>query len=131
MSRRFDPSSPSPSPTTDSSEILVVMTTFPDEGSALACAERLVEEKLVACAQVGEERLRSFYVWQGELRSEREISVLLKTSTARWDDVQERLTDLHPYDVPELIALDARASQSYGAWLHRGCARSTDDPTST
>jgi periplasmic divalent cation tolerance protein len=107
---------------TDSAEVLVVLTTFPDESSAARCAEQLVQEGIVACAQVTETPVRSFYQWGGEMRCERESVVVLKTSARRWPELQARLTDLHPYDVPELIAIDARASQAYGAWLHRGCS---------
>ncbi len=111
---------------TDSSEVLVVFTTFPEETAAAECVERLVEERLVACGQIASTGIRSFYRWEGELRREEEVLVLLKTSIARWELLQSRLIDLHPYDVPEIVAVDARASQAYGAWLHRACSPQPD-----
>jgi periplasmic divalent cation tolerance protein len=107
---------------TDSSELIVILTSFPDETSAMRCAQTLVEERLVACAQVAEAPIRSIYHWEGQVRQERETLVTLKTSVARWPRIKTRLTDLHPYDVPELVALQASATQAYGAWLHRGCS---------
>ncbi len=81
-----------------------VSTTLPDEPAAQAIAERLVEEHLAACAQVGGP-VSSIYRWRGEVERAREWYCHLKTSTARLPALQQRLRELHPYEVPEIIAV--------------------------
>ncbi len=101
----------------DPSDPLVVMTTLPDPTQAQALAKVLVEEGLVACAQILP-GMQSLYRWQGKLHQDAECLVLLKTLVGRFGALEERLGALHPYSVPELIGLPAvRWSQAYGAWV--------------
>ena len=108
---------------TDTHEVLLVQTTFPADRAdeCLHAMRTLVEERLVGCAQVLATEIHSVFRWEGEQQQEQEILVLLKTCEARWEALQERLVELHPYEVPEMVACPARASQAYGAWLHRQC----------
>lgn len=106
---------------TDTLDVLVILSTFSDRDSALGVARQLVDEKLVACAQLVTAPIHSVYSWEGEVRGDDEVLLVLKSTEGRWPALQERLIDLHPYDVPEIVAMPARASQSYGAWLFRMC----------
>lgn len=112
---------------TDTFELLVVYSTFADADDARRVAGALVEERIVACAQVMGSPVHSLYRWEGEVRGEDEVLLVMKTTEARWPELQHRLVDLHPYDVPEIVATPARASQSYGAWLYRMCEPREDD----
>ncbi len=98
------------------SELIVIMTTFPDLNLANDVARILVEEKLAACVQVLPS-MNSTYIWDGKLCQESEHLVLIKTLTSNYESLAARLTVLHPYEVPEIIALPAIAvEQNYLLW---------------
>jgi len=95
---------------------LEVHVTVPDQ-DADRLATTLVEERLVACAQVLH-GLRSIYVWEGEIESAAEALLLLKTRDDLFETLVARVTELHPYDVPEVIAVPiTRLSPAYAGWL--------------
>lgn len=84
--------------------ILLCLCTCPDAASAQKLAETLVGERLAACVN----RLPgvlSTYRWQGEVATEEEELLLIKTTTDRYGALEARLPELHPYELPELIAL--------------------------
>lgn len=102
-------------------EILVVLSTFPDESTAVAAGRALVEESLAACAQVEAGALRSIYRWKGEIQDDRETLLRLKTTRSQRTHVMERLAALHPYEVPQIVAIEARANAPYARWLRQAC----------
>ncbi len=85
--------------------MLVVHTSCPDAQTAARIAHVLVEERLAACVQVIP-GVTSIYRWQGIVQSSGEVLLLIKTTRACLDALKSRLPALHPYDLPELIALD-------------------------
>ncbi len=96
---------------------LVVLSTLPDLESAEHMATILVEERLAACVNLVP-GLTSIYRWQGTLRREPEYLLLIKTTAARFTQVRERIRALHPYEVPEIIALPIRdGDPAYLNWL--------------
>lgn len=98
------------------SELTVVMTTVPDLNLANDIAKTLVEEKLAACVQVLP-TMTSTYIWDGKLCRESEHLVLIKTIASNYESLAARLISLHPYEVPEIIALPAIAvAQNYLLW---------------
>ena len=98
------------------SELIVVMTTVPDLNLANDIAKTLVEEKLAACVQVMPS-MTSTYIWDGKLCQESEHLVLIKTIASNYESLAARLSSLHPYEVPEIIALPAIAvEQNYLLW---------------
>lgn len=72
--------------------------TFPDEDAARAAARDLLEEGLVACANLS--GIRSLYLWEGEMEDDEEVAAFFKTRAERADEVAERVAGDHPYDVP-------------------------------
>lgn len=101
----------------DASEpIALVLMTAPDPAVAGQVGRALVEEGLAACATVIPS-VTSIYRWEGEVQVEPEAQVLLKTRRALVAELVRRAGELHPYEVPELIALDAEASTAYGRWV--------------
>ena len=103
---------PPPSPAA-----IVVLTTVasPDDATALVAA--LLDERLVACGTCLP-AARSLYRWQGARQEAAEVVILLKTTTERLDALERAFTRLHPYDVPELLALPVAAGAApYLAWL--------------
>lgn len=98
-------------------EALIAFTTFASEADAARIMRVLVEERLAACANLLP-GARSLYRWQGELKDEREVVVLLKTRKQDWTALLSRLHELHPYETPELVAVRiAAAAPKYMAWL--------------
>ncbi|HJZ88668.1 MAG TPA: divalent-cation tolerance protein CutA [Polyangia bacterium] len=85
-------------------ETIVVLCTLPDAAQAAALGRTLVEEKLAACVNLVPS-LRSIYSWQGKLCDEAEVLCLIKTTQARFAALRARICALHPYQVPEVIAL--------------------------
>jgi periplasmic divalent cation tolerance protein len=97
--------------------VIVVFSTFPSEDKAAAVARTLVSEGLCACANLVPP-VRSIYRWQGELCDERETLAIIKTTRERFDALRERLVALHPYEVPEVIALPVEAGHApYLDWV--------------
>lgn len=98
-------------------EALIAFTTFATEEDAARVARVLVEERLVACANLLP-GARSIYRWESRVADEREVVVLLKTRKQDWTALLSRLHELHPYDTPELVAVRVAAgAPKYMAWL--------------
>ena len=98
-------------------EALIVFTTFASEADAARVARALLEERLVACANLLPGG-RSIYRWRDEVKDEREVVVLMKTRKQDWAALVSRLHDLHPYDTPECVAVRiAAGAPKYMAWL--------------
>ncbi|WP_110455820.1 divalent-cation tolerance protein CutA [Shewanella algidipiscicola] len=96
---------------------LLVMTTCPNQDSAIAIARALVDARLAACVQLSAP-VTSVYLWQGNLYEEQEISLQIKCPSQAYDEVAELILTLHPYDVPELIATEiAYGSAAYLDWI--------------
>jgi periplasmic divalent cation tolerance protein len=98
-------------------EVLIAFTTFANEEDAARVVRVLVEERLVACANLLT-GARSIYRWEGKVADEQEVVVLLKTRKQDWTALLSRLHELHPYETPELIAVRVAAgAPKYMAWL--------------
>jgi periplasmic divalent cation tolerance protein len=98
-------------------DALVVLVTSPSADEAARIARALVEERLAACGNVLP-GLRSIYRWEGKVEDEAEVLLLLKTTRERLPALRDRVLALHPYQVPEVLALPVEAgSERYLAWL--------------
>lgn len=99
---------------------MVVSTAFPSAESARAAGSALVGERLAACAQAGGP-VASVYRWRGVEHSETEHGLVLKTTRAALEPLKKRLLELHPYECPEFVAVEAEASDAYAAWVAENC----------
>ena len=105
-------------------DALVILTTLASEEEAVAFVRALLERRLVACGTILP-AARSLYRWEAQLSDEREAVVLLKSTAGRLDDLAEAFTELHPYKVPELLALPVEAGlEKYLRWIGGETARS-------
>ena len=94
-----------------------VTTTLPDRSAADRVAQALVEERLAACAQVSGP-IASTYRWQGAVEQASECYCHIKTTLGRLPALRRRLRELHPYDVPEIIAVPiVDGDPSYLEWI--------------
>jgi periplasmic divalent cation tolerance protein len=94
-----------------------VFTTCPDATTAQTVAQALVNEGLAACVNVLP-GVHSIYRWKGETETADEILLLIKTTTDRYSDVERRILALHPYELPEVVAVPiVNGLAPYLAWL--------------
>ena len=94
----------------------IVITTLPSRDAAQAIARTLIEERLAACVQLVD-GLQSIYRWEGRIDESAECQLTAKTTADASPALIERLRALHPYEVPEILTLDAAAGHAYAAWL--------------
>lgn len=99
------------------SEVLLVITNLPDRAAAERVAEALVTEGVAACVNILA-ACTSVYRWQGKIEHSEEIPLLIKTSRAAYPRLQDALRLLHPYELPELLAVPVTAGlPAYLAWV--------------
>jgi len=85
-------------------DYLLVVTTCPDAETAERIAGTLLERRLAACVSVGAQVV-SHYEWEGEHRRDSEIPLTIKTAASRYGALEEALLELHPYELPEILAV--------------------------
>jgi len=104
------------------SDAVVVLLSGPKGEDLRALGRTLVEERLAACVSVLP-GARSLYRWEGEVCEQEEALAILKTTRGRLPAVEERVLELHPYEVPEFLALEVtRGSAAYLEWMGRSVA---------
>jgi periplasmic divalent cation tolerance protein len=96
---------------------LMAVTTAPSEEAATKLVRSLVERRIIACGTILS-GATSIYRWKGAVETAAEVVVLMKTTASRWEALKQELPRLHPYEVPELLALPvAGGHQPYLDWL--------------
>lgn len=98
-------------------EHAVVLMTAPDAAAAERIARALVDERLAACVNILP-GVRSVYRWEGKVEESSEVLLVAKTRASLFGKVEARVRALHPYDVPEIVALPLTdGSRPYLSWL--------------
>jgi periplasmic divalent cation tolerance protein len=98
-------------------DTIIVLTNLPDREAAMKLASELVAKKLAACVNVLSE-CTSVYRWKGTIENAREVPVLIKTRAARYAEVEAAIRGLHPYELPEIIAVPVmRGFDDYLRWV--------------
>lgn len=107
--------------------VLLCYCTCPDAGTARAIAQALVAERLAACVN-SLPGVSSTYRWQGAVTTDDEHLLLIKTTAARLDALRQRLLCLHPYELPELIAVPVEQGHApYLAWVREAVGEDARD----
>ncbi|MFO8016357.1 MAG: divalent-cation tolerance protein CutA [Candidatus Woesearchaeota archaeon] len=88
-----------------------------DGKEAKHIGKELVSRKLIACANVFP--IESIYMWEGKAVDEGEVALLCKTSEANHEKVAEAVRELHSYDVPAIIRINAEANKQYSEWVDK------------
>jgi Uncharacterized protein involved in tolerance to divalent cations len=97
--------------------MLLVYITAPDGKIARSLGRALVRERLAACANIVD-GMESFYWWDGDVQSARESICLCKTTEERYAALEKRVKELHPYEVPCIVAMPlTRGHQPFLDWL--------------
>ena len=95
----------------------IIFCTFPDVETARKTGTALVTAQLAACVNLLP-AVESIYRWQGQVKTATEVLAVFKTSVAAWPAFEQRLRELHPYEVPEIVAMKPeQVAESYAQWI--------------
>lgn len=92
-----------------------IYITHESEQAARTLTEALLQEKLIACANIFP--ITSAYWWQGAIAREGEWVSIVKTTLEKWESVKARIEALHPYEVPCIMRLEVEANEAYERWI--------------
>lgn len=98
-------------------DVIIVLTNLPDRAAAVKLAQELVARRLAACVNVLAE-CTSVYRWKGGIENTAEVPVLIKTRAGRYAEVEAAIRELHPYELPEIVAVPVlRGFDEYLQWV--------------
>ena len=100
-------------------KLLDVWINCPDLKCAQSISQRLLEKRLVACSNIYP-AVKSAYHWQGNIESEEEIPLLLKTRASLFEELCQEVEELHPYEVPSIVGVPIEyVNDAYRCWLEQ------------
>lgn len=98
-------------------DYIVVFCTVPDQDTAQKIAHQLVEEKLAACCNIIP-GLKSIYTWENKIQEDAEYLLLIKSRQMVFSRLEDRIKEIHPYSIPEIIALPIiQGNKEYLKWI--------------
>jgi periplasmic divalent cation tolerance protein len=101
----------------------IVLTTCGSEETALTIAAALVDQGFAACVNILPS-VKSYYYYMGGTHLDEEVMLLIKTTTEQFEQVSQVITDLHTYEIPEILMINVGAgSPPFLAWLSEAVAR--------
>lgn len=102
---------------TDKTDFIMVLTTVPDKTTGQKIARALVEKRNAACASLSS-ACESTYWWKGRVQQETEYMLHIKTTARLYSAVEQKIIDIHPYELPEIIAFPiTKGSVPYLEWI--------------
>lgn len=100
-------------------QILVILITTPSRREAVRIGQAVVKKRLAACANILSP-VTSIFRWKGRIEKSREALLIMKTTGRRYAALAKTISSMHPYEVPEIIALKVtKGLPRYIAWVHR------------
>ena len=95
---------------------VLIISTYPNKKSILKIANELVKTKIIACVNIS--KIDSVYSWNGKIQNSSEYIAIFKTITKNKTKLRKKITETHPYDVPEIVEIDVTSiNKSYLNWL--------------
>jgi periplasmic divalent cation tolerance protein len=102
---------------------LIIFVTASGAEEAAKMAEAVVEERLAACVNIVG-GVESIYRWEGKVTRDREVLMIIKSTSERYAELERRIKELHSYTTPEVVAFEIeRGSQPYLDWLRDSTAK--------
>lgn len=98
-------------------KFIIVYITHANEAAAKKVANHLIEKKIVACSNIFP--ITSAYWWNGSINNDEEFVSIVKTKTEHWDLVKETVAEIHPYEVPCIMKIEAEANEAYARWIEK------------
>lgn len=99
------------------SKYIIVFVTVPDKKTVDGIIKTVLNQKLAACVNVVK-NIDSFYWWKGKIEHSKELLLVMKTAGSRFRLLKKHIEDVHPYEVPEIIAVDiCEGSKDYLKWI--------------
>ncbi|WP_420264936.1 divalent-cation tolerance protein CutA [Candidatus Magnetominusculus dajiuhuensis] len=99
-------------------DFYIVLVTVPDETVATAIADALVSANLAKCVNIVHD-IKSIFLWEGKVQDEQELLLIIKAKKANFSALMSKVKGLHPYTVPEIIALPiVEGNEEYMEWLN-------------
>ncbi|NNF34840.1 MAG: divalent-cation tolerance protein CutA [Saprospiraceae bacterium] len=95
--------------------ICLVYVTNESKEKARSLVDQIVNEKLAACANVFP--IESAYWWQGSIVRDHEVVSIFKTLPEHWEPLRDRISEIHPYEVPCIMKIEVEANESYRQWI--------------
>jgi periplasmic divalent cation tolerance protein len=96
--------------------LVLVMVTFPDLDSAKSMTAKVLESKLAAC--ILRSKVNSSYLWEGQKQEDEEVVTLFKTNQDNLEQLEQYISNNHPYEIPAIVKINASANQDYQNWLN-------------
>ena len=94
----------------------LIISTYPNKKSILKIANKLVKTKIIACVNIS--KIDSVYSWNGKIQNSSEYIAIFKTIEKNKTKLKKKITETHPYDVPEIVEIDVTSiNKSYLNWL--------------
>lgn len=101
-------------------QFILIQTTYQSLETAKNLARILLTEKLAACVEFSE--IESNYIWQGEIKNEREILVTIKSKAELYQKIEKTIVENHDYEIPQVIAININQGfKPYMEWLSTNC----------
>ena len=101
-----------------SDKITFIYSTYPNLEAAKLSAKLLLEQNLIACANINP-RMISMYLWKGQLEESQEVSVIFKTQTKLFEDCKNAIKNHHPYEIPCILEWEiSQGNQPYLEWIN-------------
>lgn len=98
---------------------IIILTNTNSKDSAETIATFLVKEKLAACVNIYP-KIESIYTWNNKIEKQEEYSLIIKTKKTLFDKVKDKITMLHPYEIPEIIFIDIKeGTKEYLNWIYQ------------
>lgn len=98
---------------------VIILTSTNHRKTAIQIVQTLLKDKLIACGKIIE-NVESSYWWRGQIEKENEFQVILKTVQRNFEQIHDKISKIHSYQVPELIAIQVlKASPHYLTWLKK------------
>jgi periplasmic divalent cation tolerance protein len=97
--------------------VRIVLCTIDSADTARKLARRLVQDRLAACVNIIE-NVTSVYKWEGRIEEDAELLLVIKTQDSRLQELMDRISEIHPYDVPEILSWPVqKGSKAYLEWV--------------